>query len=60
MLQNSLGEAVLLCTHNQCFEQNIKNTEICLMKFSILTSEKNLCISHGQVFVLGLWSNMAK
>ena len=45
--------AVLLCTHNQCFE-NIKNidfffsNEISLIFFS---AEKDLCILHGQVFI---------
>ena len=34
-----LGEAVLTCTHNQCFEQVNKNTKIVSMKFSIFAFE---------------------
>ena len=32
--------------------KNKKNINIFLMKFSIFTAEKNLCILHGQVFVM--------
>ena len=34
--------------------KNIKNIKIFLVKFSIFTAEKNLCILHGQVFVMKL------
>ena len=33
--------AVLLCTGNLCFDQNIKTTKILQMKFSNSTAEKN-------------------
>ena len=32
--------------------KNKKNIEFFMMKFSIFTGEKNLCILHGQVFVM--------
>ena len=32
--------------------QNIKSIKIFIMKFSIFTAEKILCILHGQVFVM--------
>ena len=32
--------------------QNKKNINIFLMNFSTFTAEKNLCILHGQVFVM--------
>ena len=55
----SLAEAVLTCTHNLCFEQTFKKyKEKNLMKFSIFAAEKNLCILHGQIFVMfksSLW-----
>ena len=51
---NSLGsnvyslEVVLTFTQNLCFDQKYHKF---LMKFSIFTAEKNLCILHGQVFI---------
>ena len=47
-LKHRFGEAVLTCTHSQCFGQNI----FFLMTFSTSTAEKNLCILHGQVFLM--------
>ena len=47
-----IGETVLTCIHNQCFEQNIKNIKSFPMKFSIFAGEKYLIILHGQVFVM--------
>ena len=56
-----------MCTHNLCFEQrggsneypqsmflskNKKNIFKNPMKFSFFTGEKNLCILHGQVFIM--------
>ena len=32
--------------------KNKKNIKILLMKFLFFTTEKNLCISHGHVFVM--------
>ena len=52
LIQNS--KAVLACTQNQCFEQNKENIKINLVKFSFFTAEINLCILHGQVFVMVL------
>ena len=40
-----------MCTHNLCFEQNIKNINIVPKKFSIFISEKKISV-HGQVFVM--------
>ena len=34
------------------WSKNKKNIKFLLMKFSIFTGEKNLCILHGQVFVM--------
>ena len=47
-----LTEAVLMCTHNLCFEQKQEKVNNFLMKFSIFTAEKNLRILHGQFFVM--------
>ena len=44
-------EAVLTCTHYLCFEQKDMFLFF-LMKSSIFTTEKNLCILRGQVFVM--------
>ena len=41
--KNCFGEAVLTCTHNQCFSFNTKKIKIFLMQFSNFTAEKNLC-----------------
>ena len=32
--------------------ENIKNINFFLIKFSIFTAEKNLCILHGRVFIM--------
>ena len=47
-------EAVLTCTHNQCFEQNVKGMPflIFIIKFSIFTAQNISGILHGQVFVI--------
>ena len=47
-------EAVLTCTHNQCFEPNKKkiNIKIFRLNFFIYYNIKNLCILHGLVFVM--------
>ena len=53
LLQKS--EAVLTCTHNQCFEQNKKNIKIFQLKnFQFLKTKKipEFSILHGQVFVI--------
>ena len=34
------------------WRKNKKNINIFLLKFSIFTAEKNLCILHGHVFVM--------
>ena len=49
-----LTEAVLTCTHNLCFEQTYeeKKSNFFLVKFSIFTTEKNLFILHGHVFIM--------
>ena len=44
-----LAKAVLTSPTIYVLSKNIKNF---LMKFSIFMIEKNLCISHGQVFVM--------
>ena len=45
-----LGEAVLTCTHNLCFEQK-KYHRFSAENFQFLTLKK-LCLLHGQVFVM--------
>ena len=61
---NPTFEVVLMCTLNQCFEQNyLKN--LVLMKFSIFAFEKNLYILHGQVlkwinWLLLMWNLMTE
>ena len=48
-----VSEAVPMCTAIHVFSKNIKNISFFLrMKYSIFTAEKNLCIFHGQVFVM--------
>ena len=42
-----LGEAVLTCTHNQCFKQKYQHFSNEISFF--FTAEKNLHILHGQV-----------
>ena len=37
---------------NVCFEQNVKKIKNFPMKFSVVASEKNLCILHGQLFMM--------
>ena len=44
--------AVLTCTHNQCFEQNKKNIKKFNLKMNIFTAVKYCCILHGRVFVM--------
>ena len=39
-----LGEAVLTCTHDQCFEQKYGKHQTFFMNFSIFMAEKNLCM----------------
>ena len=34
--------------------QNVRNVQIFLMKFSYFTAENNLCIFHGQIFVMSV------
>ena len=44
-----------MCTHNLMYflSKNMKNIIFFIvMKFSIFTAEKNLCILQGQVFVM--------
>ena len=43
---------VLTCTHNQCFEQNIKIFKIFPMTFSFFLLKKSLYIVHGHVLVM--------
>ena len=40
-----------------CFGAKIRKISFFLMKFSFFTGEKNLCILHGQVFVMMKGSN---
>ena len=40
-----IGQAVLTCTHNQCFEQIYS-------KYQNLSDEKNISILHGRIFVM--------
>ena len=49
--KNRLGEAVLTCTHNVCFEQHHK---IIIIKKSIefFSPEELLCMLHEQVFIM--------
>ena len=50
---NRLIEAVLTCTHNQCFEQKIeKNITIFNLKIIFFTAVKYCCILHGPVCVI--------
>ena len=49
----SLTEAVLTCTHNQCFEQKYKKNIIKThLKIIIFTAVKYCCILHGRVCVM--------
>ena len=47
-------EAVLTCTHSQCFEQNCQKYQMIFFsgEFSIFTGEKKLRILDGKVFVM--------
>ena len=48
-LLEPLGEAVLTCTHNLCYEQKYKKKS---MKIFNILQLKNLCISQEHVFVM--------
>ena len=48
----SLGEAVLTCTYNLCFGQIKKNIKNFQLKIFNVLKLKNLCLLHGQVFVI--------
>ena len=50
---NRLTEAVLTCTHNQCFEQKLEKYffKNCL-KINIFTVVKYCCILHGHVCIM--------
>ena len=48
----SNGEAVLTCTHNECFEQTYKNHHLFSNEIVNFNAEKILSILHGQVFVM--------
>ena len=51
--KNRLGEAVLTCTHNLCFEQkNKKKNKKNSAEFFQFLKLKNLCLLHGQIFVM--------
>ena len=45
-------EAVLMCTHNQCFEQKKKNITLFYLKITIFTAVKYRSILHGRVIVM--------
>ena len=49
---NRFNEAVLMCTHSQCFEQNKNNLIIFHLKITIFTAVKYCCILYGRVFVM--------
>ena len=50
---NRLIEAVLTCTHNQCFEQKQeKYLKKNYLKINIFSAVKYCCILHGRVFVM--------
>ena len=44
-------EPVLTCSHD-VVSKHIKNIKVFLVKFSIFSAEKNLCIMHGRVFAI--------
>ena len=43
---------VLSCTHNLCFEQNMKIVKKIQLKIIVFTALKNHCKSHRRVFVM--------
>ena len=45
-------EAVLTCTHNQCFEQKIRKISQFLIRNFRFYSHEICCILHGHVFVM--------
>ena len=47
-----LGEAVLTCTHNLCFEQKQEKYQKFSDEIFNFYNFKNLCILHGQVFIM--------
>ena len=49
---NRLAEAVQTCTHDLCLSKCIKKYQNFTGPGEFFTAEKNLCILHGQVFVL--------
>ena len=50
---NRLTEAVLTCTHNLCFEQNMKLIKKKIeLKIVIFTAVKDHCILHRHVCVM--------
>ena len=48
LVKTRLGEAVLMCTHNQCLEQKMKFKMLPISFLFFPT--KNNCIVHGHVF----------
>ena len=64
LVRIAFGEAILACTHNLCLEQKVlvyytlcfeqksrKLSKFFSLKFSIFKA-KNICLLHGQVFVI--------
>ena len=56
--QNRLTKSVLTCTHNLCFEQNMKLGKTNKLKIVIFTVVKNRCMMHGRVYVITHYANM--
>ena len=48
----TFSESVLTCTHNICFEQNMKIVNTNQLKTVICTALKNPCMLQGRVFVM--------
>ena len=56
---NRLMEAVLTCTHNQCFEQTLKKYDFHL-KINIFAALQNRTLLHWRVCVMHLYEEMFK
>ena len=52
MLEPPCRGGSIVYPQSMFWSKNKKNIKLFLMKFSIFTGEKNLCILHGRVFVM--------
>ena len=50
--KNRLIEAVLTCTHNQCFEHKYQKHQIISNEIFYFVAEKKICILHRGVFIV--------